>query len=433
MSLELISLITVLMLFVFFLLGLEIGFSMALAGFIGFAAIVNVPAALNLVAKDIYAVFSSYGFTVIPLFVLMGQVGASGGIARSLYNSGYKFIGHIPGGLAIGTVVAATAFKAICGSSPATAATFATIAVPEMDRYGYDKRLSCGTVATVGTLGVLIPPSVTLIIYGILTETSIGKLFLAGIIPGLIIAFSFVITLYGWCKINPKLGPKGKRATWKERFASLPPVLMVLAIFLLVVGGLMMGFFTPTEAGSVGTFAVLILTLANREMNLKKFIKAIQDTLRISCMVITLIAGATILGHFFAVTRTPYMAAEWLGGLPLDRNLIMILIFGIYLIGGSFIEDLAFLILATPIFLPLIIKLGYDPVWFGVIVCVITMIGIILPPMAINVFVVSGVTKVPIGTIYKGIYPFIIGMYICLFIFLFFPQISLWLPNLFIK
>jgi C4-dicarboxylate transporter DctM subunit len=433
MSLEMISLFTILLLFVFFLLGLEIGFSMALAGFIGFAAIVNVPAALNLVAKDIYAVFSSYGFTVIPLFVLMGQVGASGGIARSLYNSGYKFIGHIPGGLAIGTVVAATAFKAICGSSPATAATFATIAVPEMDRYGYDKRLSCGTVATVGTLGVLIPPSVTLIIYGILTETSIGKLFLAGIIPGLIIAFSFMVTLFGWCKINPKLGPKGKKATWKERFASLPPVLLVLAIFVLVVGGLMLGFFTPTEAGSVGTFAVLILTLATREMNPKKFFKAIKDTLRISCMVITLIAGATILGHFFAVTRTPYMAAEWLGGLPLDRNIIMILIFVIYLIGGSFIEDMAFLILATPIFLPLIIKLGYDPVWFGVIVCVITMIGIILPPMAINVFVVSGVTKVPVGTIYKGIYPFIIGMYICLFIFLFFPQISLWLPNLFIK
>ncbi len=433
MSLEMISLLTVVLLFVFFLMGLEIGFSMALAGFIGFAWIVNVPAALNLVAKDIYQVFSSYGFTVIPLFVLMGQVGASGGIARNLYDSGYKFMGHIPGGLAIGTVAAATVFKAICGSSPATAATFATIAVPEMDRYGYDKRLSCGTVATVGTLGVLIPPSVTLIIYGILTETSIGKLFLAGIIPGLIIAFSFVITLYGWCKINPKLGPKGEKSSWKERFASLPPVLLVLVIFIVVVGGLMQGFFTPTEAGSIGTFAVLVLTLAKRDMNLKKFVKSINDTLRIGCMVITLIAGATILGHFFAVTRTPYMAAEFLGGLPLNRNIIMIFIFAIYLIGGSFIEDLAFLILATPIFLPLVLKLGYDPIWFGVIVCVVTMIGIILPPMAINVFVVSGVTKVPINTIYKGIYPYIIGMYVCLFIFLFFPQIALWLPNLFFK
>ena len=433
MSFEMIGLLTIIFLFVLFLLGLEIGFAMALAGFVGFAAIVNVPAALNLVAKDIFSVFSSYGFTVIPLFVLMGQLGGSGGVARDLYDSAYKFIGHIPGGLAIGTVGAATAFKAICGSSPATAATFATIAVPEMDRYGYDKRLSCGTVATVGTLGVLIPPSVTLIIYGILTETSIGKLFLAGIIPGLIIASSFVITLFGWCKINPRLGPKGRRSTWKERLASLPPVLWVLIIFILVVGGLMQGIFTPTEAGSIGTFAVLILTLIKRDMNFKKFVKSLNDTLRIGCMVITLIAGATILGHFFAVTRTPYLVAEWLGSLPLDRNIIMIIIFGIYLIGGSFIEDLAFLILATPIFIPLVLKLGYDPVWFGVIVCTITMIGIILPPMAINVFVVSGVTKVPIGQIYQGIYPFIVGMFICLFIFLFFPEIALWLPNLLIK
>ncbi|MBI4767944.1 MAG: TRAP transporter large permease, partial [Deltaproteobacteria bacterium] len=296
-----------------------------------------------------------------------------------------------------------------------------------------DKRLSCGTVATVGTLGVLIPPSVTLIIYGILTETSIGKLFLAGIIPGLIIAFSFAVTLFGWCKINPRLGPKGEKSTWGERLGSLPPVLWVLLIFILVVGGLMMGIFTPTEGGSIGTFAVLVLTLAKKDMNFKRFIQGLNETLRIACMVISLIAGATILGHFFAVTRTPFIVAEWLGTLPLDRHLIMIIIFAVYLIGGSFIEDLAFLILATPIFLPLVLKLGYDPIWFGVIVCVITMIGIILPPMAINVFVVSGVTKVPIGTIYKGIYPFILGLYVCLFLFLFFPQIALWLPDLFIK
>src|SRR5208283_5536723 len=216
--------------------------------------IVNVDAAMNLVAKDIFSVLSSYGFTVIAMFVFMGQVGASGGVARSLYDSAYRFIGHISGGLALGTVVAGTAFKAICGSSPATAATFATIAVPEMDRYGYDKRLSCGTVATVGTLGVLIPPSVVLIIYGILTETSIGKLFLAGIIPGLMVALSFAITVVGWSMINPALGPKGEKSTWKQRFASLPPVIWVITIFLVVVGGLMAGFFTPTEAGSVGTF-----------------------------------------------------------------------------------------------------------------------------------------------------------------------------------
>jgi C4-dicarboxylate transporter, DctM subunit len=433
MSFAMIGFLVILLLFVFFLMGLEIGFAMGLAGFIGFALIVNVDAALNLVAKDIFSVLSSYGLTVIPMFVLMGQVGASGGVARNLYDSAYKFIGHIPGGLAIGTVVAATAFKAICGSSPATAATFATIAVPEMDRYGYDRRLSCGTVATVGTLGILIPPSVVLIIYGILTETSIGKLFLAGIIPGLMIAFSFVATLLAWAIIDPKMGPRGEKSSWKDRFASLPPVLLVGAIFLVVVGGLMMGFFTPTEAGSVGTLAVLLLTLAKRDMDLKRFVKAIMETLRIACMVMILVAGATILGHFFAVTRTPYIVAQWLEGLQVDRNIIMLMIIGVYLIGGSFIEDLAFLILATPIFLPVVIKLGYDPIWFGIIVSVITMIGVILPPMAINAFVVSGVAKVNISVVYKGIYPYIAGMTICLLILLFFPQISLWLPNLLMK
>ena len=433
MSIATIAILTLVFLFVLFLMGFEIGFAMGLAGFVGFAAIVNVDAALNLVAKDVYNVLSSYGLTVIPLFVFMGQVGASGGIARNLYDSAFKFMGHVPGGLAVGTVAAATLFKAICGSSPATAATFASIAVPEMDRYGYDKRLSCGTVSTVGTLGVLIPPSVVLIIYGILTETSIGRLFLAGIVPGLIIAATFAVTLIGWCVMDPTMGPKGEKSTWKERFASLPPVILVLIVFLVVVGGLMMGYFTPTEAGSVGTFAVLILTIAKKDMNLKRFIQAIIETLRIGCMILFLVAGATILGHFFAVTRTPFMVAEWLGGLNVGGFWVIMIIMVVFLIGGSFIEDLAFLILATPIFLPVVLKLGYDPVWFGVVVSVITMIGIIIPPVAINVFVVSGVTRVPVSLIYKGVYPFIAGMSICLIVFILFPQISLWLPNLLMK
>lgn len=430
MSVEIIAILTIVLLFVFFFLGLEIGFSMALAGFLGFAAVVNIQAAFRLVANDVYSVFVSYGYTVIPLFVLMGQFGASSNMARSLYDSAYRFMGHIPGGLAVGTVSAATAFKAICGSSAATSATFATIAVPEMDRYGYDKRLSCGTVATVGTLGILMPPSVVLIIYGLLTDTSIGRLFLAGIIPGLIVAASFVVTIVGWCKLNPKLGPKGSKSTWKERFTSLLDVVWVLVIFAFVVGGLMGGVFSPTEAGSVGAFAVFALGIAKRELDTKSVLKAVTDSLLIACMAFTLLAGATILGHFFTVTRLPYIISELLSQAELNRNIVMIIIFVVYLIGGSFIEDLAFLILATPIFLPIVLKLGYDPVWFGIIISVVTMIGIILPPMAINVFIVSGVTKVPIGTIYKGIYPYIVGMYICLFIFLFFPQIVLWLPNL---
>jgi C4-dicarboxylate transporter, DctM subunit len=433
MSVALISLLVILLLFVLFLLGLGIGISMALAGFIGFAAIVNLQAALSLVANDTYTIFSSYGFTVIPLFVLMGQVGVGAGMAKSLYDSAYKFIGHVSGGLAIGTVMAGTAFKAICGSTTATTATFATIAVPEMDRYGYDKRLSTGTVATIGTLGAVFPPSVTLVIYGLLTETSIGKLFLAGMIPGLLIAFSFAVTLFGWCKINPRLGPRGEKSTWKARLRSLAPVSWVVAIFLLVVGGLMMGFFTPTEAGSVGTLAVLILAVVKRDITFKRFIASVKDSLVIACMVFVLLAGATILGHFFAVTKMPTMVGEWLANLPVHRTVIMIIIIFVYLIGGSFIEDLAFLILVTPIFLPIILKLGYDPVWFGIIVSVTCMIGIIIPPMAVNVFVVSGITKVPISTIYKGCYPYIVGMSLCLLILLFFPQIVLWLPHLMMK
>lgn len=239
-----------------FLTGIELGFAMALVGFLGFSYIVSFNAGLNLLAKDIFDVFASYGFTVIPLFVLMGQIAFNAGIAKRLYNTAYRFIGHVPGGMAMATVAGATAFKAICGSSPATAATFASVAVPEMDRYNYDKRLSTGIVATVGTLGILIPPSVTLIVFGIITEQSIGKLFLAGLIPGLIIAFFFICIIYVWCKINPKLGPKGERSTWKERIASLPEFALVVVIFLLMIWGLMKGFFTPTEAGSVGKSVV---------------------------------------------------------------------------------------------------------------------------------------------------------------------------------
>ena len=433
MSISTIGLLIILLLFVFFVLGLEIGFSMALAGFIGYAAIVNIDAAFKLVAMDIYSVVSSYSLLVIPLFILMGQIGAGAGISKDLYDCAYKFVGHVPGGLAIGTVAAATAFKAISGSSSATSATFATIAVPEMDRYGYDKRLSCGTVATVGTLGGLIPPSVGLVVYGIITETSIGKLFMAGIIPGFLVAFSFFLTVIVWCTINPALGPKGEKSTWKERLVSLTPMTWVLAIFLVVVGGLMFGFFTPTEAGSAGAFAVLLLVLVKRDMGLRGFIKSVKESVRLGCMILMLIAGATILGHFFAVTKMPFIIMDWLGSLPVPRSLIILIICFVYLVGGSIIEDMAFFILATPLFFPLALKLGYDPVWFGIILSLTTMIGIIIPPIAINVFIVAGIAKVPVSTVYKGIYPYLVGMFACLVILILFPQISLWLPGLLMK
>ena len=416
-----------------FLTGIELGFAMALVGFLGFAVLVSTKAALNLIAKDFFDVFASYGFTVIPLFVLMGQIAFNAGIAKRLFNTAYRFIGHVPGGMAMATVAGATAFKAICGSSPATAATFASVAVPEMDRYGYDKRLSTGIVATVGTLGILIPPSVTLIVFGIITELSIGRLFLAGLIPGLIIAFFFIVIIYGWCKINPKLGPKGEKSTWKERIASLPEFALVVVIFLLMIWGLMKGLFTPTEAGSVGTGLVLLMSILRRDINFKGFIKSVAESLRTACMVLMLIAGSTILGHFIAVTKLPMIAADWVVGLPLNRYIIMIIISFIYQTGGSFIDDLAFMILATPIFYPVIIKLGFDPIWFGMIIAITVMIGVVIPPVAINVFVVKNITKVPFNVIYKGVYPFLISLVVAAALLFFFPQLALWLPNLLMK
>ena len=416
-----------------FLTGIELGFAMAIIGFLGFGYIVSYSAASNLLAKDIFDVFSSYGFTVIPLFVLMGQVAFNAGIARRLFNASYKFVGHIPGGMAMATVAGATAFKAICGSSPATAATFAVVAVPEMDRYGYSKKLSTGIVAVVGTLGILIPPSVTLIVFGIITEQSIGKLFLAGLVPGLMIAFFFICIIYVWCKIDPALGPKGERSSWKERLIALPEVVWVVAIFLFMVGGLMQGLFTPTEAGSVGTFFVLILSFVKRDINLKGYIKSVAESLRTACMVLMLIAGSAVLGHFLAVTRIPMISADWVASLTLNRYIIVIIISIIYLIGGSFIDDLAFMILATPIFYPCIIKLGFDPIWFGMIIAITVMVGVVIPPVAINVFVVNKITKVPFGVIYGGVYPFLISLVLCAALLFIFPQLALWLPNLLMR
>jgi tripartite ATP-independent transporter DctM subunit len=331
------------------------------------------------------------------------------------------------------TVAGATAFKAICGSSSATAATFAVVAVPEMDRYKYSRKLSTGIVATVGTLGILLPPSVTLIVFGIITEQSIGKLFLAGLFPGLLIALFFILIIYFWCKIDPALGPKGVRSTWGERFKVIPDVIWVLVIFFLVIGGLMYGFFTPTEAGSVGTFAVLMLSLLKRDINIRGYITSVGESLQTACMVLILIAGSQVLGHFLAVTKIPFIAADWIVSLPLPPWLIMVLITIVYLIGGSFIDDLAFMVLATPIFYPAIGKLGYDPLWFGMIIAITVMVGVVIPPVAINVFIVRAITRATFGEIYAGVYPFLIALVVCAVLLFIFPGMATFLPNLFMK
>jgi C4-dicarboxylate transporter DctM subunit len=424
-----IGVIALLMLLGLFLTGIELAFAMGIIGVIGFALIVDVKAAMGLMANDFFDALASYGLTVIPLFVLMGQIAFNAGIAKRLFDCAHKFLGHIPGGLAIATVAGATAFKAICGSVAATSATFASVAVPEMTKYGYSKKLSTGIVATVGTLGVLIPPSVVLIVFGIVTQQSIGKLFLAGIAPGLLIAFFFVVIIFGWCKINPALGPKSDRFSWPERWKTLPEVIWPIVIFFIIITGLMKGIFTPTEAGSIGAFTVLLLCLFKRNINFKGYVKSVQESLRTACMVLLLIATSNILGHFIAVTNIPNHLGEWVLGLKVPAYLVMILIFFVYLIGGSFIDDLAFMILATPIFFPIMDKLGYDPLLIGILVALTVCIGSVIPPVAICVFVVRNITKVPMGVIYSGVYPFLISLVLVVVLAFVFPQIILFLPN----
>ena len=424
-----IGVIALLMLLGLFLTGLELAFAMGIIGVIGFAWIVDWKAAMGLMANDFFDALANYGLTVIPLFVLMGQIAFNAGIAKRLFDCAHKFLGHIPGGLAIATVAGATAFKAICGSVAATSATFASVAVPEMTKYGYAKKLSTGIVATVGTLGVLIPPSVVLIVFGIVTQQSIGKLFLAGIIPGLMIAFFFTVIIFGWCRINPELGPKSEKFSWGERVKTLPEVIWPIVIFFIIITGLMKGVFTPTEAGSIGAFTVLLLCLFKRNINFKGYVKSVQESLRTACMVLLLIATSNILGHFIAVTNIPNNLGEWVLGLQVPAALIMVLVFFVYLIGGSFIDDLAFMILATPIFFPIMAKLGYDPLLIGIIVALTVCIGSVIPPVAICVFVVRNITKVPMGVIYSGVYPFLISLVLVVVLAFLFPQIVLFLPN----
>jgi C4-dicarboxylate transporter, DctM subunit len=429
MSEIMVGIIGLLVVLCLFLTGIELGFAMILIGFLGFGYLISWQAALNLLAKDFFDVLNTYGFTVIPLFVFMGQLAFNSGIAKRLFDAANKFIGHVPGGMAMATVAGATAFKSICGSSPATAATFASVAVPEMDRYGYARKLSTGTVASVGTLGILLPPSVTLIVFGIITDQSIGRLFLGGIIPGLIVAFFFAVIIYAWARMYPEVAPRSQKFSWSERFRTLPEIIWVVFIFILVIGGILKGFFTPTEAGSVGTFLVLLLTVTRRDLNWSRFLKSVTESLRTACMVLMLLAGSTILGHFIAVTKIPMITAGWITSLDVAPWVVMIFIALIYLIGGSFIDDLAFMILATPIFYPAIEKLGYNPVWFGIMIGVTVMAGVVIPPVAINVFVVKQITKTPFGVIYAGVYPFLISLVVAAVLLFVFPGLATWLPG----
>ncbi len=435
MSPSTVGIIGIVVMLIIFMTKMPVAYVMTLVGLLGFSYLISMDAGLNLLPRVFFDSFSAYELTTIPLFVLMGQLAFNSGISRRLYNTAYTFLGNTRGGLAMATVASCTAFGAVCGSSPATAATMATVGMPEMKRFNYSNELSAGSVASGGGLGMIMPPSVVLIIYGILTEQSIGALFVSGIFPAILMTFLFIISVYITCRIHPEKGPKGEKFTLLQKIKSLAGLADTVIIFVLVMAGLFGGFFTPTESAAVGVLAVLIVSIIRRQLTWQAFVKSLYETLQTSCMILFLIAGAVVFGKFLAVTRIPFELAAWVGGFDLPRFLIIGIIILIYFFGGCFMDSLGLIMLTIPIFYPIIINLGFDPIWFGVIIVLVTEMGVITPPVGINVYVVYGVAQnvvedITLESIFKGIVPFLIAVVVGIIILMIFPQIVLYLPNL---
>jgi C4-dicarboxylate transporter DctM subunit len=421
----------IILLLVLFFLGMPVGFAMAVVGFCGFSYVVSIKAAINIIGADIWATFSSYGLTVIPLFVLMGYIAFNAGIAERLYKAAYKWLGHWPGGLAIATIGADELFAAICGSNTATAATMGAVALPQMNRYNYDTRLSSGTVVTGGTLGTVMPPSVVIIVIGLQTEQSIAKLFLGGILPAILLGSLFVITILTLCKIYPNFGPPGPKTSFGEKIKALPGVIEAIAIFVLVIGGLFIGLFTPSEAGAVGVLCTFIVAVATRRLTWKGLLNSMVETLKISCMVFVLVTGAIIFGRFLAVTRIPFIVADFAASLPVSPFVILAFVLLIYLIGGCVMDSLGFLVLTIPIFFPLGKALGFDPVWYSIILTMVTTLGAITPPVGVNIYVVKALApEISIGTIFKSVSFFLMACIVSIIFLIVFPQIVLFLPEM---
>lgn len=420
-----------LLLVVLLMCSLPVGFVMALTGILGYAAVINTHAALAVLSADLYDTFASYSLTVIPLFVFMGQVSFHAGISGRLFNAAYHWLGWIRGGLAMAAVGACAAFGAICGSGPATAATMAAVALPEMRKYGYDDRLASGTVAAGGGLGMLIPPSVVLIVYGVLTEQSIGKLFIAGIVPGILVAVLFCLVIAGWCALQKTLAPGVRRFTLRERMHALSGVIETLLLFAFVMGGMFVGWFTPTEGAAVGATGSVVIALAGGNCSWKMLARAAEETVRTSCMVLMIVAGATMFGHFLAVTRIPGELALWLTNLAVPSWAVIILIMTFYLLAGCFVDALALVMLTVPIFHPVVLQLGYDPIWFGVMIVLVTQMGVITPPVGVNVYVVSGISRtIPLQTVFRGSAPFLAALFVAVALLMVFPYLATGLPGL---
>jgi tripartite ATP-independent transporter DctM subunit len=425
-----VGIVGILLMLVLLLLRMNIGFAMGIVGFAGFVLLTSFGAGISMIGMVTYKTAASYTLTVIPLFILMGLFSNSSRMGYDLYQTVYRWIGFLPGGLAMATVIACAGFAAISGSSLATAAIMGMVALPEMKRFNYDSALATGCVAAGGTLGILIPPSTIMIIYGILTEQPIGTLFIAGILPGILLTVLFLATIYLLTKRNPLLAPAGPHFPWKERFVALKNTGSVFFLFVVVIGGLYTGWFSPTEAAGVGAFGALVITAVKRRLNRKNLFSALYETALTTAMVFTILIGANILGYFMTVSQIPESLSSLIVSLGLNKYVVMSIICVVYIILGCLMEGMAIMVLTLPIVFPMIVKMGFDPIWFGVIVTLFIEMGLITPPVGVNVFVISGIAKdVPMYTIFRGAVPFFIAMVICLIILIIFPQIVLFLPQ----
>ncbi len=426
-----VGLIGVIVLLVFFLLNVPVGIAMLITGFVGFSYLTSQSAGLAVIGTVPYSTASMYSLSVIPLFVMMGMFLSYGGLGRDLFSAVDTWVRHLRGGMAIATIGACAAFSAVSGSATATAATLGTIAIPEMKRYKYHPGLATAVVAAGGTLGILIPPSTVLILYGLLTELSIGKLLMAGLLPGILQALLFMLTVVIQVKINPNIATVGPRATFRERLFSLKAIWPVMAIFLFVMGGIYTGLFTPTEAAAAGAFAALIFALATRKFSKSSLTGSLDQTARTTAMLFLILIGAIVFGRFLAVTTIPFELSGWIAGLNLSRYVIIIVILLLMVVLGCFIEGISLMVLTLPILYPLILNMGFDGIWFGVVMVVMLNIGMVTPPVGINVYVTAGVAKdVPLMTIFRGVTPFWISMIICGLLLIAFPQIATVLPSL---
>ncbi|MFV0439039.1 MAG: TRAP transporter large permease [Desulfopila sp.] len=427
-----IGIVGIVILLLLMILRVPIAFSMLISGLIGLAWVLNSKAAFAQAVFNIWSTFTSYDLSVVPMFILMGSIAFYADISGQLFNTTHKFFGRQPGGLALATIFASAGFAAVSGSSNASAAAMAKVTLPEMKKFKYNDSLATGAVAAGGTLGILIPPSALFIIYGVMVQASIGELFLAGILPGVILTSLYALVVYILCWQKPNLGPPGESCSWKEKFASLSGLIDMLLLFGLVMGGLFVGWFTPTQAGGVGAGGAIIIGLCRRSLTLEGLKNALLETVQISVMLYFIVAGALVFGRFMTATRFSFELVTWIGGLSLPPAGVMAMLIVIYLIGGCFMDSLALVTLTIPIFFPIVSALAFDPIWFGVIIVLVAEMGVITPPVGVNVYVIKGIVpEVPLETIFKGVLPFTLAVLVCIALVLIFPQIALFLPGLF--